>query len=1126
MITIDTVSNTQYMVELDLNTMLYKVLRCRWHNFDNWIIHPEYFYEGANTMATRTWSTNLNDWVEDSMEKLQNFQDNPTWSTCNTYIASSPFYYTEDGGWRLKHGRIIENAGTDDLSPQGQAVELDGTYNNSSMIYITDTNRTEGAEKLEFDYRVSDTNLYMALYPFTGGWPTNGFKIAFSGGSTYWPEKYNRNNGHISCYYLYQDASNYFEARLSPQYDSGQNRVEYEGSLRKVVNGTVTDIVTNRQNEAPLKQWIISVSETNQHTFSYNDNTFVGMTLDAAPFADFGELGFGARDMDFVVSNDLVVFDGEFTNMTPRYYTPTNDAWSGWANVSTSAAPWIASTNFDQIARIGHTGMVQLLCGSADLVVDTDVEYHTLWDVRKYISVTNLHWQTYTFNVQTSETVTLPIMLGNSMDYDVHIDNIKTYGWHGQSNRTADGWVSSEAWITTNGYGATENRSIDLQMSRRLPPTEQYILSPLLRTIGSMNFRCYTPNNKPATLELQIAETVPSNWETLHTVTIQTNTWTTLGWPINTNINGYLRILHTSEDNEAWLRIDDINISANQDKATNAWYGYNFLTTDRTNGVTDIFQLFREEGQSAHLNYDPQSNVYNNARLNRYIPHVRSPYLDKGIGNISFWYRNWSVPGDINAGNLKVQVSWYDRGPWTTIDQIDTLSDSYQHYSTNMYDADSRYVRIVNDNQYNIPDRLSIDNLLITEPFKSDLTMTNMVITPEQPLHLDEVTARIELTDHIFGVSNVNVTLHFKTGESIWGVWTTNDSIAVPMTCIDTNFATNPPVYTYETIGTIPSLTNITDTVVQYMIQATFDGRWFPEVASPKDHKDFTNPTWYYPVDLNTNNAVYSNPYYVVFSCPPGSVWINEIDAADEGDVYTSEFVELAGGADFDISNWKIQLMDYDKSIYHTYTVDDGTFLANAINGYGFWVLGDPGVPYVKQLLTEVLGAEDPDQHLPLEGGVRLIRSMGAYEHSVAYSSPIPWPGFDNIYTDDGWDFLDFDGSIQLYGAGTNRDDFSGIFTTNIVATPGTINYNQDLLGSYLELLITDLWMTGSTVYMEVIATTNITPTIWSATNLADVNPWTQVTNISYTNSGNTYTNWFDLQTNEPALFYRVTTTN
>ena len=146
----------------------------------------------------------------------------------------------------------------------------------------------------------------------------------------------------------------------------------------------------------------------------------------------------------------------------------------------------------------------------------------------------------------------------------------------------------------------------------------------------------------------------------------------------------------------------------------------------------------------------------------------------------------------------------------------------------------------------------------------------------------------------------------------------------------------------------------------------------------------FVNPSWYYPVDLNPVDANGNyltptnwSPYYFVYSCPPGSVWINEFNyVVDELTENGYEYVELCGRAGIDISNWKIDAIDPFTSLTVPYR--EAVVPANQqmpewyspvygslqTDGWGFYVWGGTYVAYRNPGPADQYGPYAGAQHL------------------------------------------------------------------------------------------------------------------------------------------------------------------
>lgn len=205
--------------------------------------------------------------------------------------------------------------------------------------------------------------------------------------------------------------------------------------------------------------------------------------------------------------------------------------------------------------------------------------------------------------------------------------------------------------------------------------------------------------------------------------------------------------------------------------------------------------------------------------------------------------------------------------------------------------------------------------------------------------------------------------------------------------------------------------------VVQYVVWGIHD-----RVPQPVFTKDdvifeqgaFKNPKWYGNVDLNKTYGTVNEapaepdsktPYYFIYSCPPGSVWFNEIwhhyntsKAYDYSDGRPSwEFIELAGKTGTDISGWKINVYRQgDPEPFITlpdnaeHCFEQGRTIPNDTNdGWGFVVLGDEGI-------TNAAGDIVVDYGVPLTEprkrdtfgsnynlGFELLRSGGIIEQAV-----------------------------------------------------------------------------------------------------------------------------------------------
>lgn len=236
----------------------------------------------------------------------------------------------------------------------------------------------------------------------------------------------------------------------------------------------------------------------------------------------------------------------------------------------------------------------------------------------------------------------------------------------------------------------------------------------------------------------------------------------------------------------------------------------------------------------------------------------------------------------------------------------------------------------------------------------------------------------------------------------------------------------------FRTINPIPAVPG--GTIVEYYAFLTFTGTG-------------TNS----PVLLPAT-APLGAPQYGVTRVSPGAVWINEINASDalfDGDgSTTNEYVELAGRAGSDISQWKIEIYNQSAGLKSSHVIPSGTVLPNDASGYGFFVLGDPGVANVDIVFTNVPNAEN----LEPAGGVRLLNEFGLVQYALSWSvTPGVDPGLTNFtyigYDDDFFE----EGALSLTGTSSTYGAFA--WTSQVTWSAGAANTGQTLTGGNTNLL-------------------------------------------------------------------------
>ncbi len=698
------------------------------------------------------------------------------------------------------------------------------------------------------------------------------------------------------------------------------------------------------------------------------------------------------------------------------------------------------------------------------------------------------------------------------------VDDLAMTSWHGQHYSDANGWSMTNAWVVSNGTGT---RGIEFRRSRIRNTTEIQAITSRTVTNGieSVEFDINV-SNAPVTLAIESSSApLLGYFGQVGTITYSTTGSRRSIFSVNTAVtSSTVRIRHISTTNTAHAIIDNVEVNDVVRPDGNRWNVYNTLIT----ASQDIREfepaaLPASQFKTAYLNNSRNQDT-GGKDFSTTLPYIESRKLDPGIGEIRFWYRNWETAGSPPA-RFEVRAAADRTTPshlWTTVAiQTNITNTAYAEFAANVYQPTWKFVRIMGSTT--TFSRVCIDNVLIAEPLASDFSIVGLTIDPPVPLYTNTLRFQVETAGFIANPSNIQMRVYYHPDKLPWATWPTSNYVVLDQ--VTTN-GTQRIFSGTNGHGPFPI-----DTVVQYYARATFDGL-FANVTSPKTYKAFSNPAWYAPINYNLSAGV-TNPYYIVFSCPTGVVWINEINYEGTWEGSDNEFIEIAGYAGSIVSNWTVEPVNDVGGRYARYVITNW-YLGNQTNGHGFWVIGDSTIP--SNLRHAIFTNEFQNR-----GGVRLHRSSGPYVDRVSYGSPNPaLVGFTYAGSKDN-SFIADDNSVGLSGTGTS---YATMFWTNSSGhgtSANQINWGQTLLPveyhfPSFDLLIyveiTRLWLSGSQTWLTYTVTGNvetIQPVVWYATNLAPSSTWQLVTNPGgYAQSGNVYTQWFGSFTNQLKTFYRV----
>jgi hypothetical protein len=692
--------------------------------------------------------------------------------------------------------------------------------------------------------------------------------------------------------------------------------------------------------------------------------------------------------------------------------------------------------------------------GSSNFGPDNPNDWET---ARSFDTASNLSWQSFTFTTQYWDDTFIRIQHTGG-DGSLCVDDLTLTEWRGRYHETNQ-WIAEESWIVQrSGLDA----ALEFTRSRANPQELQGLIVPWLTNgIGEITFE-YRTENGPAELRIERTSTVNSNlfitnfplvvdevnagsWQqdqNAYRLLVRTNA----GTPMR------LRIRHTSTNLDTRLYVDNVRIKDYPPRDIRTWQVYNALITD--NQDTREFDV-----KTCFLNNDSATDTGGHF-FEDDMAYVQSPIMPKGIGEISFWYRNWEPDGS-PAATIRMASAPSAETPgsnWTDFCTISGITNTdFAFFKTNIYNTSDRFIRIYCETNPSAV-RVALDNVLITEPIAADFRLSNIHTIPEVPIYSDSVFVSAKVTDKLLNPTNIQLQLAYYVSSNNWANWPSTNWI--PMT-------TNGDANTYVTTASIPA--QEIDEVVQYAVIATYGGDVVENTGrSPKTSREFDNPPWYYPVDLNAGQ-VNTNPYYFVFSCPTGAVWINEVNYySGQGlDNKDYEYVEICGKSGSVVTNWRVELVNGGATpplyqAYGTYPITNRYYMDESNpNSYGFWILGDPGVSPLDAILSN---AQAGNAHIwPPSGGngngIRLVRSMGAWADSVCYGTNMP--GFRYIGTKKANWIFDAMGPLYASGTGTRPSDFDWVFQNETgLESPGQVNTNQTLIsyGSTQTLSVVSLF--------------------------------------------------------------------
>jgi hypothetical protein len=817
------------------------------------------------------------------------------------------------------------------------------------------------------------------------------------------------------------------------------------------------------------------------YTAAFNDST---------PLTDIGTVGFGSYDAQPEISS-IGVFAG-----TNRVNLLPGDNWDGRLN----------STNWSMGGkRISTDGAFRWRISGDSLVRDIPSQTLALYttpvgnntgqpdDFRVKRNITNLVvssfdytsfvvplkvWDAHFVEIQNTATGEVNAVVDDlslspwravtrsdtaTIMQEAEVGNVLYYKWTSESQQVSwmnliankACWLIMEGWMNTSP-GANKAGEAQFIRNRANSNLVQALVSPYLNNnIGSIAFdwRANGVSNVVFAIDRTYGEPPNANWAASPVLIVTNNA---LSGTVNLPIRGELlpgrlriRICEGTAPN-AEFKIDNLIVRDYPEKDVNTtWEAYNALITEAQ--TSRAYEPTQPGAQTAFLNNHPTNGVAQPGRLGEHQPYIQTPKVGTGIGEITFWYRVWDTN---SSAVISLQVAKDEGGPWKSLTNIVVASTdtNYLFFSNDtIYEPEYTILRIYGST--NAPyNRVCLDNVLMAESVRPSYVIQTVSLLPAQPLVGEGAGLKVDIGYFIMNPTNIRVYASTFIGTNTWGYtnWWSTAYTKIELT----NSPGAPRVFQTPTNVFLPNTaTTAVDDVVQFFVWGDYGGidTNHPIVLGTNA---FVNPTWYFPADLNAVTPYQESglpalgslgwsPYYYVYSCPPGSVWVNELRYDPDGSAPNTEFIEIVGPAGAALGRWTLQMVGYNNEVMKTSVITNGFVLKPATNGWGFLLWGDPAMSiYGNDVLFD--GWSDVDPDMLSDGGVRLMRSNGAWEDRVAWGFSADMA---NTY---GYPYAGSGPALSLRSASTNCNwpkagDF--IWGTRD-PTPYASNTDQNLLVS------------------------------------------------------------------------------
>ena len=386
-----------------------------------------------------------------------------------------------------------------------------------------------------------------------------------------------------------------------------------------------------------------------------------------------------------------------------------------------------------------------------------------------------------------------------------------------------EAWLARYAAIEYDGVH-NEGRKLELNRSRANPNQNavtkaQGVATPLLENgVGDISFT-YTVEKYPVRVRVGVldqAGTFSILRDEVLPVTEKSSPYYVY---VATNVTGriYVQAMDTTNANArangqlGTLHVDNLRATDYPATGSTSWDIYNALVSTFPSNVAQraglgdlLLRKAKFDGvsaaarnlRSAVLNDGVREQTRNGIIYDESVPYLQTPTIETGVGEVSFWYRaspDNGLPTPSRPAQIRLMAADSPSRPfseWTQLTVDDLYSDrednplydeqvramegltnitttSWTYFNVEFYKQEYRVLRIVAGDAdvtvdtLPIPNRVMLDNVLITEPVRASIDVGTIQFIPDIPLVTRDTHARVTLVNPRMNPGVTNVVLEW-----------------------------------------------------------------------------------------------------------------------------------------------------------------------------------------------------------------------------------------------------------------------------------------------------------------------------------------------------------------------------